>query len=100
MELVDHIGPDTVKRFLASWYGPPDRDGRIPAASDWLPAPLQAWYEVTLSYSAPVTFHNTLLEADDVEEHDGKLVFWVENQAVYEWAADPDDEDPLVFERA
>ncbi len=94
------IGPDSVRRFFATWYGPPDRAGGIPAGAERLPRPLQAWYEAASHYSAPVTFHNTILDPDEIEEVDGKLVFWLENQEVYEWAADPNDDDPLVYERA
>ena len=98
-ELFD-VGPHSVGLFFADWYGPPDRTGEIPGGAERLPGPLQAWYAAASSYSTPVTFHNTILEPDEVEEHDGKLVFWLENQEVYEWAADPDDDDPLVYERA
>jgi len=98
-ELFD-IGPDSVRRFFGNWYGPPDRTGEIPGEAERLPGPLQAWYEAASSYSSPVTFHNRILDPDEVDEHDGKLVFWLENQEVYEWAADPDDDDPLVYERA
>ena len=98
-ELFD-IGPDSVRRFFADWYGPPDRSGLIPGDAKRLPRPLQAWYAAASSYSTPVTFHNTVLAPDEIDEHDGKLVFWREHQDVYEWAADPDHDDPLVYERA
>jgi hypothetical protein len=98
-ELFD-IGPDSVRRFFATWYGPPDRVGGIPGAAERLPSPLRAWYEAASSYSTPVMFHNMILDPGEVGEVDGKLVFWLESQEVYEWAADPDDDDPLVYERA
>jgi hypothetical protein len=98
-ELFD-LDDDTVARFLARWYGPPERAGGVPVAARGLPAPLRDWYAAAGRYAAPVTFHNTVLDPDEVEEDDGKCVFWVENQAVYEWAFDPGDDDPLVYERS
>jgi hypothetical protein len=93
-------GPGSVKRFLARWYGPPERTGEVPTVAHHLPLQLQAWYESVSGYSFPVTFHNTVLGPDQAYGRDGKLVFWKENQEVYEWAADLNDEDPLVDERA
>lgn len=88
------------RRFLARWYGPPQRPGEVPIAAHRLPVPLQAWYEAVSGYSSPVPAHNTLLGPDQAYERDGKLVFWRENQEVYEWAVDLHDEDPFVYERA
>lgn len=88
----------SVAQFLATWYGPADRPSTVPAGAEALPPPLQAWYAAAGSYTRPVTFHNTVLAPDEVEEDDGKLVFWLEQQGVYEWATDPGD-DPRVYER-
>jgi hypothetical protein len=94
------IGPDSVARFLARWYGLPTRGPAVPTAALRLPQPLRDWYAATSRYTKPVTFHNTVPDPDDVKEIDGKLVFWVENQEVYEWGCDPEGADPLVYERA
>jgi hypothetical protein len=91
--------PDGVRRFLASWYGPPQHLGAVPIAAHRLPMPLQAWYEAVSGYSSPVTAYNRVLGPDQIHERDGKLVFWQENQEVYEWAVDLHDEDPFVYER-
>jgi hypothetical protein len=100
MEELFDIDGRSLERFLRSWYGPPDQAAAIAPAAGRLPAPLRAWYAAAGSYSAPITFHNKLLEPDGVEERDGKYVFWMENQSVYEWAYDPDGDDALVFERS
>jgi hypothetical protein len=100
-DLVD-VDVRTLERFLATWYGPPDRPaaGRPGAAAPRsLPRPLREWYIATSRYSRPLTFHNTVLEPDQVQEDGGKLVFWVENQEVVLWAADRDGDDPMVYER-
>jgi hypothetical protein len=91
---------DSLERFLVSWYGPPQRPVEVPAAAEHLPGPLQAWYWAVSGYSRPVTAYNIVLGPEQVHEVDGKLVFWEENQGVYEWAVDLDDDDPLVYERA
>jgi hypothetical protein len=100
-DLVD-VDVSTLERFLATWYGPPDRaaagrPGAAPPRS--LPTPLREWYIATSRYSRPLTFHNTVLEPEQVQEDGGKLVFWVENQEVVLWAADRDGDDPMVYER-
>jgi len=51
-------------------------------------------------YPSPVTVHINVLMAEQTHERDGKLVFALENQEVYEWAADLHAEDPFVYERA
>lgn len=101
-DLVD-VDVSTLERFLATWYGPPNRAaaGRPGAAAPRpLPRPLREWYIATSRYSRPLTFHNTVLEPEQVQEDGGKLVFWVENQEVVLWAADRDGDDPMVYERA
>jgi hypothetical protein len=97
------IDVSSLERFLATWYGPPDRPSTVlPGAAAPLPLPgsLREWYALTSRYSVPLTFHNTVLQPDQVHEDGGKRVFWVENQEVYLWAADPEGDDPMVHERA
>jgi hypothetical protein len=97
-ELFD-IGQDSVARFLARWYGPPERPPTLLPGAQRLPRPLRDWYAATSCYLRPVTVYNTVLGPEKVEEVDGKLVFWLENQEVYEWGCDLDGDDPFVYER-
>lgn len=100
MQALFAITRDSLSEFLARWYGPPDRTPTLPNAAVHLPPPLREWYVLTSRYSTPVTFQNTFPGPAEIEEKDGRIVFWVENQAVYEWGVDPDDDDPMVYERA
>lgn len=63
--------PESLRRFFATWYGPPDRVGWVPDRAKRLPTPLRAWYGAAPSYSAAVTFHNTVLDPDEVDYVDG-----------------------------
>jgi hypothetical protein len=97
---VDVSSPE---RFLASWYGPPDRPAAVLpdlAGALSLPGPLRAWCAVTSRYRRRLTFHNTVLPPDKVYQDAVKWAFWVENQEVVLWAFDPQGDDPMVHERA
>jgi hypothetical protein len=61
---------------------------------------LRAWYAAAECYPVLNTFQNTVLDPGEIEEDGGKDVFWVENQAAYEWAFDAGEDDPLVYERS
>jgi hypothetical protein len=99
-ELFD-VASDSLERFLTGWYGQPNREAGVVAADEVeVPRPLGAWYELASRWSMPLTGQNQLLGPDDVYVDDGKLVFWVENQGVWLWAADPAGGDPAVFDRA
>jgi hypothetical protein len=97
------VDVSSVERFLATWYGPPDRPAAVlPSGAAWrsLPEPLRAWYALASRYSVPLTFHNAVVEPDQVYQEADKVVFWVENQGGYLWAADAEGDDPMVHERA
>jgi hypothetical protein len=94
------IESDSVSRFLAIWYGAPVLASADVPAAHRLPAPLRDWHAAAARQGVRVTFHNWMVEPEFVEEVDGKLVFWRENQEVYEWGCDPAGADPLVYERS
>jgi hypothetical protein len=98
-ELFD-LNRDSVARFLARWYGPPDQPDRVSATAECLPGPLRAWHTIAGRYSTPITFQNHMLPPEQIHEADRKLVFWRESQGVYEWGVDPTGDDPPVYERA
>lgn len=99
MEELFEIGTTSVSRFLANWYGPPDRDRTAPERTD-LPPALNAWYEATSAYSRPLTSQNVVLGPQEVVRDGDKLIFWLENQHVYEWATETVSDNPPVYERA
>lgn len=99
MEELFEIDLTSVQRFLARWYGAPDR-ARTPVTRPDLPPALNAWYEATLAYSRAVTSQNRVLGPDEIVREGDKLVFWVENQHVYEWATGTGEDNPQVYERS
>jgi hypothetical protein len=93
------VEDDSVERFLTRWYGPPDRPSSSSAAEPGLPGPLRRWFETTSRWSRPVATQNHVLARPTPA--DGMRVFWLENQAAWQWAIDshdPDD-DPAVHDR-
>jgi DivIVA domain-containing protein len=92
------LAEDSVERFFARWYGPPDQPA-AESAGRALPAPLRRWYAAAGRYSRAVTSHNEFVAAAELAEQDGKLVFWVERQAGCRWSVDPAGDDPEVYER-
>lgn len=104
MEELFEIDLSSVPRFLARWHGPPDRARasatRAAASSADLPPALSAWYDATSAYSRPVTCQNHVLGPGELVRDGDRLVFWAENQGVYEWAAGTAEDDPQVFERS
>lgn len=96
-ELFD-VGPDSLHRFLVRWHGPPDREAVLPGGTGHgVPRPLREWIGRTSAWSKPLTTQNHLLDQPTTE--DDKLVFWVENQGVWLWAADRVGDDPPVHDR-
>jgi hypothetical protein len=81
--------------------GPPDREAApVPSGHIEVPRPLREWYELASRWSVPLVVQNHLLGPDEVYLQDGKLVFWLENQAVWVWACDRAGDDPAVFDAA
>ncbi|GAB3870959.1 hypothetical protein GCM10029964_006410 [Kibdelosporangium lantanae] len=91
-----NVTADSLDRFLTRWYGPADREpaGAVPCSG---PRALTDWFATVPRWSA---FHPTQnhVQADPRPDR-GKRVVWVENQAVWLWAVDPDEDDPPVYDR-
>ena len=94
-------GPGSLASFLTRWYGPADMPDAAMYDDPRLPRPLQTWFSTVARWSTPVTTQNTVLDSQRMYLNAGKVVFWVENQAVWLWGIDPgtDEEDPAVYDR-
>lgn len=80
-------GPGAAERFLTDWYGAPAR-GRVEtrATSEGpYPSPLRRLHELVAGRPAAIV-QNQLLAPPRL--HNDRLVFYVENQGVYEWATE------------
>lgn len=90
------FGSDQPQRFLTAWLGPPSRDVREPAASDF-PAALATWHRQAGRWDPPVMRQNRV---PTTREMDGDtLLVGVENQAVWLWGVLDGGGNPLVRER-
>jgi hypothetical protein len=91
-----NVTEDSLERFLTRWYGPADREAfeAVPCSG---PTPLVRWFSTVPRWSA---FHPTQNHVQAKPGTDrGKLLVWVENQRVWLWAVDPDEDDPPVYDR-
>lgn len=93
------VEPDSLERFLTRWYGQPDRVGMRPEMVTGVPSALRRWFVLKSRWSMQIEVQNRVLPPDEIWNDQGKRVFWVENQAVYLSAYDPDGEDPEVYDR-
>lgn len=99
--LLQTPGP-SLREFLTAWYGPADKaPSPLPSSSVPVPSALTEWFETVSCWSAPVTVQNTVVPLDELEDEDGKVVFWVESEGVWLWAYDVREasQDPAVFDR-
>lgn len=92
-------GPDDLRGFLTAWYGPPDRTGVRPPEMRGGPRALRRWFELAAQWRTPIAEQNQILRPDETWDDQGKRVFWVENQGVWLWAYDREEDDPLVYDR-
>ena len=109
--------PATVEDRLAAlrqlaeyWHGPiRPEDGMSEAELKGvaMPAPLRWWYRWAGNRTEIMSGQNILFKPRD-EKHkrwqlavaqDGHLLFYEENQCVYQWSTLPDGDDPPVFGR-
>jgi hypothetical protein len=100
-ELLDP-GPETYKRFLVEWHGPwrPEY-GVSPGEtkSRTMPAPLREFLEFAGNWPR-LAVQNHVLHASEMRIQDEKLVFYVENQGVCDWATmAAEADDPPVWVR-
>jgi len=86
------------------WHGPiRSEDGMTPEElkAFRLPLPLLWWYGWAGNRAEIMSGQNFLFSPKDdfrkLRVEEGRLLFYIENQAVYEWATLPDGSDPPVF---
>ena len=92
--------PDSLRRFLSRWYGPPDRPHATVVVDLGLPQPLRDWHETTSRWSRPLTSMNRIVQPYPDDYEPSVNVFWVENQAVWLWGYQTDAAaDPIVLDR-
>lgn len=92
---------EALKSFLVEWHGNFAENDGIPKAKlkpieYYLPPPLMALYEFAGQRKEVTSFQNSLLAPDELDLERPVLVFYVENQGVYLWAARLDNENPQV----
>ncbi len=92
-----------LERLIAYWHGPcrPEdgySDEELAGVALPLPLPLRWWYHYGGKRRGILSGQNRLLAPADLEDVDGgRLLFYVENQAVYLWATAQRGEDPAVW---
>ena len=82
-------GPEAWERFLVGWHGPGAAGTPEPAHPEGMPDPLRHFHGLIAKWPDAVV-QNHLVTRIDGE----KLIFYVENQGVCEWATSPEDGDP------
>lgn len=96
---LDVIADDSLGRFVARWYGLPDRPRRdldLPGVPELLPEPLAEWHRVAARYSLPLSRDHVMLDPGDLVESGGLVRFWVGADDWYSYT--PGAFDPLVVE--
>jgi hypothetical protein len=99
MELVGEHRPDPAIEFLRRARGTALDGSGIPAseiAGKPIPAPLRRLYEFCGRWPG-LSGQNRLLSPEQLYEHDGRLVFYEENQGVFVSAFDLGEDDPNVW---
>lgn len=88
---------------LVDYWHPPIRpeDGmkREELGSLRLPATLARWYRWAGNRTEIMSGQNHLLAPSEIIAKDGVLIFYLENQGVYEWATTCEGDDPPVLGR-
>jgi hypothetical protein len=99
---------EVLQRLVEYWYGPiRPNDGFTDAELEGIrmPASLRNWYRWAGKRSEIMSGQNFLLMPKSDKTHQGlyvnddRLVFYHENQYVYQWATLDDGDDPKVFGR-
>ncbi len=102
MEELLSISDQSLVRFLARWYGEPDRPARAvsPGSIDSrAPKHLRDWLSVVAQWSRDVVSLSSPLDILEIDADGENLIFWRAEQGVYEWSFAPGSEDPLVYQR-
>lgn len=100
---------DVLQQLVNFWHGPMrPEDGMTDAemTSQPLPLPLRFWYRWAGRRTAVMTGQNILFVPCDFQNRhrmlrvaNGRLLFYVENQGVYQWSTLQYGDDPPVFGR-
>ena len=101
MEELVRPGPGTLNAFIEAWHGVRRPEYGIPPeqlAGRSLPGPLRAFYELAGRWPGLIG-QNRLLQPAELEVVDGRVLFYVENQGVWLWAAAREGDDPAVWSR-
>lgn len=101
LDIIRNPTADAAMRFIEATRAPGQPEFGIPRndlAAIQMPEPLRRFYEFAGRW--PGLYRQNRLLAPDELRHDGdKLVFYEENQVVFEWATDLEGEDPPVWFR-
>lgn len=93
---------DVLRRLVGYWHGPiRPEDGWPQTELDAIPLPriLKWWYGWAGRRKEIMSGQNRLLDPSKLKMEDDRLLFYLENQAVYRWATLPEEDDPPVFGR-
>lgn len=99
-EILSRSAPDALRGFMHHWHGMVGGGDPLPSVHR-LPAALRRFYGSYGTASAAFLI-NDLLAPTQIEDDNGFVVFYVEEQAVYLWAVareDLDLDDPPVWGR-
>ncbi|MFC5001692.1 hypothetical protein ACFPIJ_28125 [Dactylosporangium cerinum] len=92
---LDVIAADSLGRFVARWYGLPDRPRRdLSGAPDLLPEPLAEWHRVAARYSLPLSRDHVMIDPADLVESGGLVRFWAGVDDWYSYAPRDSDHGP------
>lgn len=101
LDIIRDPKPDAAMRFIDATRGPRLPEYGIPAhemAAIEMPEPLRRFYEYAGRWP-DLYRQNVLLQPDELKVVGDRLIFYVENQHVFEWATTPTGEDPPVWFR-
>jgi hypothetical protein len=98
---LDVIADDSLGRFVARWYGLPDRPRRdLPGVPDLLPEPLAEWHRVAARYSLPLSRDHVMIDPADLVESGGLVRFWAGADDWYSYAPGNVDHAPGASDHA
>ncbi|MFE0739155.1 hypothetical protein [Streptomyces sp. NPDC058855] len=79
-----------LSKFLADWYGPPDKPTRqLPADYSWIPSPLASWYQVSSRWERSLVTLKKFYKPEEIKVTEGMAIF-LEDPGEAIWAFNPD----------